>query len=70
MGHGGTKMVQLFCGCSSLLTAVYPMRRENNIAGTLEDFIRFYGAPTAFFSNNAKISNWTCCTGNPMHVCY
>ena len=32
----------------------YPMRRENNIAGTLEDFIRFYGAPTALFSDNAK----------------
>jgi hypothetical protein len=39
MGHGGTKMAQLFCGCSSLLTAVYPMRRENNIAGTLEDSV-------------------------------
>ena len=50
----GTKMVQLFCGCSSLLTAVYPMRCENNIAGTLEDFICFYGAPTALFSDNAK----------------
>jgi hypothetical protein len=54
MGHGGNKMAQLFCGCSSLLTAVYPMRRENNIAGTLIDFIRFYGAPTAFFGDNAK----------------
>jgi hypothetical protein len=54
MGHGGTKMVQLLCGCSSLLSAVYPMRRENNIAGTLEDFVRFYGAPTALFSDNAK----------------
>ena len=54
MGHGGTTMVQLFCGCSSLLTAVYPMRRENNIAGTLEDFIRHHGAPNALFSDNAK----------------
>jgi hypothetical protein len=54
MGHGGTKIVQLFCGCSSLLTAVYPMRRENNIAGTLEDFISHYGAPDALFSDNAK----------------
>jgi hypothetical protein len=54
IGHGGTKMVQLFCGCSSLLTAVYPMRRENNIAGTLEDFIHHYGAPNAVFSDNAK----------------
>jgi hypothetical protein len=54
MGHGGTKMVQLFCGCPSLLTAVYPMRRENNIAGTLEDFTRQYGATNALFSDNAK----------------
>jgi hypothetical protein len=54
MGHGGTKMVTLFCGCSSLLTAVYPMLRENNIAGTLEYFIRFYGAPTALLCDNAK----------------
>jgi hypothetical protein len=30
------------------------MRRENNIAGTLEDFIRHYGAPNALFSDNAK----------------
>jgi hypothetical protein len=30
------------------------MRRANNIAGILEDFIRFYGAPTALFSDNAK----------------
>ena len=54
MGHGGTTMLQLFCGCKSLLTAVYPMRRENDIAGTLEDFIRHYGAPNALFSDNAK----------------
>jgi hypothetical protein len=33
-----------FCGCSSLLTDVYPMGRENDIAGTLEDFIPHYGA--------------------------
>jgi hypothetical protein len=45
MGHGGTKMVQLFWGCSSLITAFYPMRHENYIAGTLEYFIRHYGAP-------------------------
>jgi hypothetical protein len=54
MVHGETKMVQPFCGCSSLLTAVYPMRHESNVAGTLEDFIRHYGAPNALFSDNAK----------------
>jgi hypothetical protein len=54
MGHGGTQMVQLFCGCASIITAVYPMRRENNIAGTLENFICHHGAPNDLFSDNAK----------------
>jgi hypothetical protein len=52
--HGGTKMVQLFCGCQRLITAVYPIRCEGNISGTLEDFIRQYGAPNSLFSDNAK----------------
>jgi hypothetical protein len=30
------------------------MRHENNIAGTLEDLIRHYGAPNALFSDTAK----------------
>jgi hypothetical protein len=52
-GHGGTKKVQLFCGCQRLLTAVYPMQHEGKISGTisgtLEDFIRQYGAPNSLF---------------------
>jgi hypothetical protein len=35
LGHGGTKMVQLFCGCQSLITAVYPIQKEGNSSGTL-----------------------------------
>jgi hypothetical protein len=54
LGHGGTKMVQLICGCQSLITAVYPMRHEGNISGILEEFIRQYGAPNSLFSDNAK----------------
>jgi hypothetical protein len=54
MGHGGTTMLQLYCGCKSILTAVYPMRSEYNIAETLEDFIRHYGTPNALFSDNSK----------------
>ena len=54
MGHGGTTMLQLFSGCKSQLTAVFPMRNESDMAGTLEDFIRHYGAPNALFSDNAK----------------
>jgi hypothetical protein len=54
VGHGVTKMVQLFCGWQSLITAVYPMRREGNIFGTLEDFVRQFGAPLSLLSDNAK----------------
>jgi hypothetical protein len=54
MGHGGTAMLQLYCGCESQLTAVFPMKTENEMAGTLEDFICFHGAPNALFSANAK----------------
>jgi hypothetical protein len=54
MGHGGTTMVQLFCGCTSLLTAVYSMSSETQMSGALEDFIRHHGAPNGLFSDNAK----------------
>jgi hypothetical protein len=54
MGHGETTMIQLFCGCKSILIAVYPMLSEKNISGTLEDFIRHYGAPNALFSDISK----------------
>jgi len=54
MGHGGSTMLQLYCGVDSLLTAVFPMRSETEMAGTLEDFIRTYGAPNSLFSDNAK----------------
>jgi hypothetical protein len=67
MGHGGPKIVQLFCGCSRILTLVYPMQHENNIAGTLEDFIRHYSAPNALFSDHAKSQIGLCCSGNSLH---
>jgi hypothetical protein len=54
MGHGGTTMLQPFYGCKGVLTAVYPIQSENNITGTLEDFIRHYGAPSALFSDSSK----------------
>ena len=54
MGHGGTTMLQLYCGCDSQLTAVYPMKTETDMSGTLEDFIRQHGAPNGLFSDNAK----------------
>jgi hypothetical protein len=39
LGHGGTTMLQLYCGCDSELTAVFPLKTEREMAGTLEDFI-------------------------------
>ena len=55
LGHGGATMVQLFCGVTSLLTAVYAMSSESQMPGTFEDFIRRYGAPKGLFSDNAKV---------------
>jgi hypothetical protein len=54
MGHGGTTMLQLFCGVSGLLTTVFPMKTETDMTGTLEDSIQKHGAPTTLFSDNAK----------------
>jgi hypothetical protein len=54
MRHGGTTMLQLYCGCDSQLTAVFLLKTKREMAGSLEDFIRFRGAPNALFSDNAK----------------
>jgi hypothetical protein len=54
LGHGGSTMVQLYCGCTSHLMAIFPMKTDHEMAHTLEDFIRTYGAPNAIFSDNAK----------------
>ena len=55
LGHGGSKMVQLYCGTTSLITAIFPMRNESEMPGTLLDFIRKLGAPNGLFSDNAKV---------------
>lgn len=31
MGHGGATTLQLFYGCTSLLTPVFPMKSETDI---------------------------------------
>jgi hypothetical protein len=54
MGHGGTTMMQFYWGYESQVTAVFPMKTESEMAGTLEDFICFHGAPNALFRYNAK----------------
>ena len=54
-GHGGATMLQLYTGVKSRLTAGYPMQKESQMPGTLQDFIRTYGAPSDLFSDNAKV---------------
>ena len=39
IGHGGSTMLQLYCGCRSNLLAVYPMKTDHEMGHTLEDFI-------------------------------
>ena len=55
LGHGGAEMVQLYCGTTSLITAIFPMKTESEMPGTLLDFIRKLGAPNGLFSDNAKV---------------
>jgi hypothetical protein len=55
LGHGGAEMVQLYCGTTSSITAVFPMKNESEMPGTLLDFIRKIGAPNDLISDNAKL---------------
>ena len=48
-------MVQLYCGTTSLITAIFPMRNESEMPSTLLDFICKLGAPYGLFSDNAKV---------------
>ena len=51
---GGISCVQVYVGKKSIFTAVFPMTTENQMAETLQDFIRKWGAPAGLFSDNAK----------------
>ena len=55
LGHGGATMVQLYTGVKTQFTKAYPMTRESQMPGTLEDFIREVGAPNSLFSDNSKV---------------
>jgi hypothetical protein len=55
LGHGGSKMVQLYCGTTKLITAIFPMRNESERPSPLLDCIRKLGAPNGLFSDNAKV---------------
>ena len=53
---GGFTCSQLYVGKSSMITEVFGMQREGegNVAITLQDMIRKWGAPYALLSDNAK----------------
>ena len=53
-GHGGATMVQVYVGAETRLTEAYPMSSENQMAGTLQEFIQKHGAPDVLMSDNAK----------------
>ena len=54
MGHGGATMLQLYTGRTSNFTAGYPMKNENQIRFTVQDFIRDWGAPKRLINDQAK----------------
>ena len=53
-GRNGETCAQLYVGKCSTFTVVKCMQTESQMADTLYDLIREYGAPTALFSDNAK----------------
>ena len=53
-GHGGCTMLQFFCGVTSEFSTGFPMSSETQLPKTVQDFVRFYGAPRNLFSDNAK----------------
>ena len=67
--HGGTTMAQLYTGCTSNLSAIFPMKEEGQIPGTLEEFIRKWGAPKRFRSDLAKAAISNAATQIMRHYC-
>ena len=39
LGHGGATMVQRYTGVKGLITAIFPMKTESEMPGTLLDFM-------------------------------
>ena len=50
----GEKCAQLYVGKASHLTEVFGMTTESQMAETLQDFIKKWGAPDTLMSDNAK----------------
>ena len=51
---GGYTCAQLYVGKTSTFTEICGMKQENQMADTLQDFIRQWGAPCGLLSDNAK----------------
>jgi hypothetical protein len=50
----GAKFAQLFVGCRSLVTDIYPMKTDKEFVNALEDNIRHRGAMDKLISDRAK----------------
>ncbi len=51
----GCKVAQLFVGTKSLVIDIYPMKTLDQFVNTLQDVIRFRGAPTKLISDHAQL---------------
>jgi hypothetical protein len=51
---GGATCAQIYVGKTSHLTVVFAMKTESQMADTLQDFIRQWGAPNGLLSDNSK----------------
>ena len=52
---GGTHMAQLFVGTSSLVSDIYGTKTGSQFVQTLQDVIRYCGAPTKLISDRAQV---------------
>ena len=52
-GHGGCTMMEIFYAKPSQLVYGVPLSAKRNVPDAVKDFIRRFGAPTAFLSDSA-----------------
>ena len=53
--HSGVTTAQLFIGCDTLVSDVYPMKSGKNFVNTDEDNIRERGAMNHLISDSSKV---------------
>jgi hypothetical protein len=51
----GCMQCQIFVGCNTDVVDVYPLQRPKQFVNTLEDNVRFRGAPTKLISDRAQV---------------